>query len=274
MINRIKDARDRLYYTVRTKEDFTKSDFGATPPAYVDSLPLAINQWTYIDELQAARFNVDKGINGWICFRPGKLEIGDVINVSVEVFNISGTKAKLSVDNDEINSLKYNTWETLNMKYVVRSKGTHTIYAGIWRNDVGEFMMRNIKCEVLSQRKLTHHIIESGENQYGSYIKFSDGTMICRGKLVKTGIINKKWGGLYYTEIGQQPYPQPFAEPPEIAFACVGHTSFFVNSYFSSSATDYFKKHNTPRVDGCRPVADTQKQDYEVSYIAIGRWWK
>lgn len=272
MINRIKDARDRLYYAVRTKEDFANSDFGVLPPAYVDSLPLGINQWTYINELQAARFNVDKDTNGWIRFSTGELEIGDVINVSVEVFNISGTKAKLSIDDDEINSLKYNAWETLNMKYVVRRKGAHAIYVGIWRDDVGEFMMRNIKCEVLSQRKLTHHIIESGENQYGSYIKFSDGTMICRGKLVKRGIINIEWGGMYYIEIGQQPYPQPFAEPPEIAFACVGHRSFFVNSYFSPDTTDDFKRQNTPRVDGCRPVADTQEQDYEVSYIAIGRW--
>ena len=72
MINRIKDARDRLYYTVRTKEDFANSFFGALVPTYVDSLPLAINQWTYIDELQAARFNVDEGTNGWIRFETGE----------------------------------------------------------------------------------------------------------------------------------------------------------------------------------------------------------
>lgn len=265
MINRIKDARDRLYYTVRTKEDFANSFFGALVPTYVDSLPLGINQWTYIDELQAARVNVDEGTNGWIRFSTGELGIGDVINVSVEVFNISGTKAKLSVDDDEIHSLKYNAWETLNMKYVVREKGAHFIYAGIWKDDVGEFMMRNIKCEVLSQRKLTHHIIESGENQYGSYIKFSDGTMICRGETTVTAQINMAWGNVYYYTIGRLTFPHAFAEIPYVIPLNLGDRSITLDTY-GVSQTD------TGIISIYRPVTDNQEYVYRVGYIAIGRW--
>ena len=277
MINVIRDIRDRQYYTIRTKEDFMNADYGSRPPTYVDSLPLAMNQWTYLDEIKAMRIKTDDTTHGWVRINLGELEVGDIINVSVEVFNISGEKSKISIEaigggSQEISSEKNNEWEILQLKYIVRKDTIHSLYVGIWRDDVGEFMMRNIKCEVLSQRKLTPYIIESGENQYGSYIKFSDGTMICRGKLVKTGIIDNEWGGLYYIEIGQQPYPQPFVEPPEIAFACVGHRSFFINSYFSQAATDDFKRQNTPKVEGYRPVADTQEWDYEVSYIAIGRW--
>lgn len=269
--------RDRKYISIKTKEEFESALFRFYPPIYVESLPLGVNQWTYIDDLKAVQIKTDATKESWVSENLGNLEVGDLINVSVEVFNISGTKAKISISDagvdSEINSTKENEWEILNLKYVVRRNNQHILYVGIWMNDVGEFIMRNIRCEVLAQSKTSgDSIVESGENAEGSYIKFDDGTMICRGRITKAGIINQEWGSLYYIAFGDKPYPEPFISPPEVTFACTGHRAFFIASYFSTGVNDEHKKQNTPKIEGYRAVADTTTWNYEVSYIAIGKW--
>ena len=59
-------------------------------------------------------------------------------------------------------------------------------------------------------------MVESGSNTNGSYIKFSDGTMICRKKVTGTAVIDDSYYGLYktkdnaYFNLGD--YPVPFVE--------------------------------------------------------------
>ena len=269
--------RDRKYNSIKTKEEFESALFLVYPPTYVESLPLEVNQWTYIDDLKAVQIKTDNTKEAWISEDLGNLEVGDIINVSVEVYNISGAKAKISIfdagEDKEISSTKQSEWEILNLKYVVRRNNSHVLYAGIWKSDVGEFIMRNIKYEILSQSKIQQGaIVESGENSNGHYIKFSDGTMICRGKIIKNGIINQTWGSLFYMSLYKKTYPMPFKSPPDVTFSCVGDRAFFIGTFFSIGMSDDYKSKNTPNIEVYRAVADDIEWNYEVSYIAIGKW--
>jgi len=156
---------DRKYYAVLTKDDFNANIFPTLKPYYVSSLPLAVNQWTYDDTTMSAQINVDNTMQGYVLENLGFLRVGDIINVSMEVYNISGTMAKIAVDNSSTNNLneytnaghvssqKTNEWEKVTMKFVVRENKYHRVTAGIWTSDVGEFKIRNIRIEVLSQEQ-------------------------------------------------------------------------------------------------------------------------
>ena len=87
--------------------------------------------------------------------------------------------------------------------------------------------------------KAIGEIIESGSNSNGEYIKFSDGTMICR-KYINFGqkAISNKWGSFYESEkitIGN--YPEPFIEIPQIFIMPLN--TFFIEKESSSLSITY-----------------------------------
>ena len=57
-------------------------------------------------------------------------------------------------------------------------------------------------------------IIESGSNDNGSWIKYSDGIMICYRKIEKTVAITNAYGTLYKGIIEDINFPQSFASIP------------------------------------------------------------
>lgn len=108
-------------------------------------------------------------------------------------------------------------------------------------------------------------IIESGSNTNGSYIKFSDGTMICR-KYINFGqkAISNEWGSFYESEkmtIGN--YPEPFIEIPQIFVMPL--STFFIekdaNNISKTSWGDFY---------AVRPVSQTIY--IPVDCFAIGKW--
>ena len=108
-------------------------------------------------------------------------------------------------------------------------------------------------------------IIESGSNTNGSYIKFSDGTMICR-KYINFGqkAISNKWGSFYESEkitIGN--YPKPFIETPQI-FIMPLNTFFIEKESSSISKTSWGDFYAT------RPASATMY--IPVDCFAIGKW--
>ena len=108
-------------------------------------------------------------------------------------------------------------------------------------------------------------IIESGSNTNGSYIKFSDGTMICR-KYINFGqkAISNEWGSFYESEkmtIGN--YPEPFIEIPQI-FVMPLNTFFIEKDSTSISKTSWGDFYAT------RPASATIY--IPVDCFAIGKW--
>ena len=107
-------------------------------------------------------------------------------------------------------------------------------------------------------------IIESGSNSNGSYIKFSDGTMICR-KYINFGEmeVSNTWGSMYETsELSIGNYAQPFIEIPQISVMPLN--TFFVEKRGNTTATSWGSFWAT------RPVSTTIY--IGVDCIAIGKW--
>ena len=109
------------------------------------------------------------------------------------------------------------------------------------------------------------HITETGENVNGRYIKFDDGTMICRGETTVTAQINTAWGSLYYYTIGRLTFPHRFVEKPHVIPLNLGDRSITLETYG-------VRQTDTGIISIYRPVTDNQEYDYHVGYIAIGRW--
>lgn len=109
------------------------------------------------------------------------------------------------------------------------------------------------------------NIIESGSNTNGSYIKFSDGTMICC-KHMDYGekAITKQWGSFYESDrltIGN--YPQAFIEIPRIFIMDLNY-SFIEKELDSITETSWGNFYST------RPVSSTQR--VVIDCFAIGKW--
>lgn len=109
------------------------------------------------------------------------------------------------------------------------------------------------------------NIIESGSNTNGSYIKWSDGTMICYKHMdygEKT--ITKEWGSFYESDkltIGN--YPQAFIEIPRIFIMDLNY-SFIEKESSSITKTAWGDFFST------RPVSTTQR--VIIDCFAIGKW--
>lgn len=108
-------------------------------------------------------------------------------------------------------------------------------------------------------------IIESGSNTNGSYIKFSDGTMICR-KYINFGqkAISNEWGSFYESEkmtIGN--YPEPFIEIPQIFIMPL-------NTFFIEKDSANLSKTSWGDFYAVRPVSQTIY--ISVDCFAIGKW--
>lgn len=108
-------------------------------------------------------------------------------------------------------------------------------------------------------------IVESGSNANGSYIKWSDGTMICR-KYINFGekAITNPWASFYESErmtIGN--YPEPFIEIPQIFIMPL-------NTFFIEKEPSTITKTSWGDFYATRPVSATIY--IPVDCFAIGKW--
>ena len=112
-------------------------------------------------------------------------------------------------------------------------------------------------------------IVESGSNANGSYIKWSDGTMICRKKVTGTAVIDDSYYGLYktkdnaYFNLGD--YPVPFVgELPDLSVQFYGGNSQWIGAMQNRSLT---------HVGEIMVLSVSSKSaGAYYSVIAIGKW--
>lgn len=118
------------------------------------------------------------------------------------------------------------------------------------------------------------YIVESGvdESGKGSYIKYSDGTMICSGKkeLSSVAITNSINNGAFYTSeilTSFSDFPVSFIDKP---------TSFSMSVSSSGGYGAWIQKMYPPsaaNINNFRIIGTwSSTQNFEVSYTAIGRW--
>lgn len=114
-------------------------------------------------------------------------------------------------------------------------------------------------------------IVESGSNLNGSYIKYSDGTMICYVEYKTTLTCNNVWGNLYIgTDRDTKLYfPQPFIDVPHIqkTLLITSSSSCWPIDYNMPEITkEYFKNFAIARATASASVP------IQLNILAIGRW--
>jgi hypothetical protein len=112
----------------------------------------------------------------------------------------------------------------------------------------------------------TGAVIESGTNANGFYIKWADGTMICRQISGSTVTNNAGAGGIYYSNGVGFTYPVTFAGN----VPCVSLSALTANGYFCSTAVEGPTTTSgiVSRLTSYIPTATGY-----VCYIAVGRWY-
>ena len=111
------------------------------------------------------------------------------------------------------------------------------------------------------------NIIETGSNENGTYIKFTDGTMICRATKRITGITTAvSSGGNVPTSANQEglTFPATFIEKPEITMSACRHSAWIGYAWTPTETTtsDFVVYTNVP----------VSNFYIDIQYIAIGRW--
>ena len=67
------------------------------------------------------------------------------------------------------------------------------------------------------------NVVESGENENGTYIKYYDGTMVCSGEISFSANADFVHDVLYYKSVGALRFAKEFIEPPIINATYVGN---------------------------------------------------
>lgn len=107
-----------------------------------------------------------------------------------------------------------------------------------------------------------NNIIESGSNENGDWIKFSDGVMLCYGTISITSPIDIEAGAVYRGPSERKYFPQTFIQSPVVSITADAPINFV---YTANKRNDYFDVY--PMSFGTRE-ADNRHLDY----MAIGRW--
>ena len=107
------------------------------------------------------------------------------------------------------------------------------------------------------------HIRESGSNQYGRWIKFDDGTMICSGT-VEVDL------SIWTFSAGRKQYPQPFASSVAISYA--RHITTVNNTAEMKALGSLVPSSSETEVIFGVGEPVTEQTIFIVQYVAIGRW--
>ncbi len=113
------------------------------------------------------------------------------------------------------------------------------------------------------------YIVESGSNDNGSWIKYSDGTMICTKTTSIITPITSPWGALYESGdviLGQ--FPQTFISNPRVSVTnnSSSGAGALIEAVFEVTTTSAGKCWL------CRGTSRDSQTPYVLDIIAIGKW--
>lgn len=108
-------------------------------------------------------------------------------------------------------------------------------------------------------------IVESGSGANGSYIKYADGTMICRKRVTSTVAVTVAWGSLFLSnDVNLGNFQSAFTEIPTVTVTIARSTGGFIDGIRETSGGFVGK------VGVVRANATTDTFAFDI--IAIGRW--
>lgn len=107
-------------------------------------------------------------------------------------------------------------------------------------------------------------IVESGSNTNGAWIKYADGTMICRQR-ASTDATSIQNGSLYRSSNTTWSFPQTFIEAPSLSIQVDAGTAYGWGGLGSAGV-------NSTQASFVAYSATSSTYGAAVSLIAIGRW--
>jgi hypothetical protein len=114
------------------------------------------------------------------------------------------------------------------------------------------------------------YIVESGSNDNGRWIKYSDGSMICYGSKDVTLDCSQAWGNLFIGRYeGYISFPQEFIDIPLLQIHTRSTTN--VSSWLISYDKTTVSKSNFYEVDIARATSNNSVP-IVIIFIAIGKW--
>ena len=114
------------------------------------------------------------------------------------------------------------------------------------------------------------YIVESGSNNYGNWIKYSDGTMICTRSIEKQIPCTSTWGSLFYGyDTDAYNFAQEFITPPLLYLFAYQRlsSSFWLSNYYNTIVTTTGWRNYAIM----RPTS-SEKVSYTLNVLAMGKW--
>ena len=112
------------------------------------------------------------------------------------------------------------------------------------------------------------YMVESGSNDNGSWVKFSDGTMVCKKKFVGKANVEKTWGVLYENEelVNLGDFPKDFISADDlIVLATPYNIDIYIESIKNTTKNSWgYIRFGLPNLNS--------NYSFELNLFAIGRW--
>ena len=157
----------------------------------------------------------------------------------------------------------------------INTTNLNKIENGIAANDTAIGNLSNLNTS--SKNNLVtaiNSVVESGSNNNGSWIKFADGTMICKFTQIINVAVTNAWGSLYGGKFSLHDYPQEFIDIPEASITLVANNDGNYGGWIGNNGgTDDIRptKKNIGEFVMLRPTT-TSNGYYKVQVIAVGKW--
>ena len=118
--------------------------------------------------------------------------------------------------------------------------------------------IQNLKSEISK-------IIESGDNENGSFIKYSNGIMICLQSIEGIVNISTAWGSLYQSGILKTPnFPEQFIDAPYVLLTNHNGESVIAPNGLSTNS----KPEDVVLLRG----TTSPDMRYKIDILSIGKW--
>lgn len=133
-----------------------------------------------------------------------------------------------------------------------------------------EVSLTNNKAIAEVNEDFKNNEIQTIQNEYGTAIKFPDGTMICTRKIEETLTCNNTWGNMYFGKSTNKfNFAQEFKEVPAIQLTLLttSSSSCFLGNYTQPVVTTNSFMHYAI----VRPTS-AESVSIQLNVLAIGRW--
>lgn len=144
-----------------------------------------------------------------------------------------------------------------------------------WKNlpnqttPVNATRMNHIEDGIYDNSVAISSIIESGSNSSGSWIKYSDGSMICYATVERVINFNTSSGSLYTGTMNNSiTFPQQFVTLPRVVINTQNDTDYYYCVVYGVLRN----KTSITSVTFLRTTSPGAAVPINFAYIAIGRW--